>query len=158
MYQIEDLCEDMATLMDDDDDGDDEEYMLKGNLEMKGAYNIGDVEMTFLQVWCLFGMPEGIMKKRYYEYRIDGPRSNFIIYSVGERFLKITRWHIVSETLCERTNKAFLDHLQRGLDCYESYYRCIENGVYESEDTQVDKAIKDIMSTLEENMSKLKRM
>jgi hypothetical protein len=156
MDPIEELCEDMTTLMENSDDED--EYRLRGDLNMQGAYDIGDVEMTFFQVWCLFGMPEGVMKKRYYEYRIDGPTSNFILYSVGERFMKITRWRIVSETLCERTNKAFLDHLERGLECYNDYYKSIERGVYKSGHGEVEKIMKEILADLESNMTKLKRM
>lgn len=154
--EMDNLCEDMETLM--VDDMDEERYLIKRDLEMRGAYDIGDIEMSCLQVWCLFGMPEGVMKKRYYEYRIDGPNSNFIICSVGERFMAIKRWRIVSETLDEKTNGMFMRHLERGLRCYDEYYRSIERGVYESSDREVDEVMKEIMGELQENIGKLRRM
>jgi len=151
--EVENLCDDMETLMDCDD-----EYIVRGDLKMKRVYDMGEIEMSFMQVWCLFGMPEGVIKKRYYEYRIDGPRSNFIIYSVGVKFMGVRRWRVLSDTSCEKTNGLFMRHLERGLRCFDEYYSSMERGVYESSDREVEGVMKELRKSMEENMSRLKRM
>ena len=149
---MDSLCDDMTTLCLQN------EYILDDDLEMRKEIKVAEIEMTFFEVWCLFGMPKRDRNGLYYEYNISGPYCNFVLRSFDKKFLGVKNWNVVSDCVNSEAKSEFIKHLQRGLDCYNKYYKSIENNVYKSEHSSVRKVMREIHKSLVANRDVLRTL
>ena len=144
--EMDSLCDDITTICLQNEDN--SEYILDNDLEMRKEIKVAEIEMTFFQAWCLFGMPKRDQNRLYYEYCISGPYCNFVLRSFDKKFLGVRNWNVVSESVIREENNEFIKHLQSGLDCYNKYYKSIESNVYRSEYSSVRKVMREIHKNL----------
>ena len=135
------------------------EYTVIQDLDTS-QYDIGyfsTVSLNFYQLWAILGRDPVLHSgKCKYEWRIQS--SEGVIFSIYDwnnslPLLQTTQWHIGS-TGTSVENKRFLKHLGKAMNCYNKYYKCMEEGIFESKKKNANECMQVLQNEIQ---SKLKQ-
>jgi hypothetical protein len=125
------------------------DYVVMQHLDTS-QYDIGyisTVSLNFHQLWAMFGRdPVFHSGKCKYEWRIKSCEGFvFSIYDWNNPLplLQTREWHIGSNGT-KTQNTKFLRHLGKAINCYNKYYTCMEEGVFNSKHKNANECMKEL--------------
>lgn len=133
-----------------------QKYVLEQTLDTSKVEHITHIRLNFYQLWALFRVVPCISesnRNRLYEYKIrptDGSGDVFTIYiwSKKGQLFKEMDWNIGSTCTELEDIQNFLEYLFDALNVYSQMYKCIENGVFKSNNEMVNRQLQSIRSSL----------
>jgi hypothetical protein len=125
-------------------------FYIDNTLDISKNYFITSVNLNFYQIWSLFNELPIIHKngKCKYEWRFQQKSEDpiFCIYDWKnpKSLLQTKKWYIGSNTQDEEKNSEFLKNLCDAIECYNLYYKSIENHIFRSNDPVIHKRLQQI--------------
>jgi hypothetical protein len=126
-------------------------YYIDNSLEISENYFITSVNLNFYQIWSIFNEIPIIHKngKCKYEWRFQQKPGEpiFCIYDWNnpKTLLQTKKWYIGSNVKDDEKISNFLKNLCDAVECYNIYYKCIENHIFtNSSDPIVNKRLQQI--------------
>jgi hypothetical protein len=139
-------------------------FYIDNNLDIKENYFITSVNLNFYQIWSIFNEIPIIYKngKCKYEWRFQQNQGEpiFCIYDWNNpnSLLQTKKWYIGSNTNNEEKNSEFLKNLCDAIECYNLYYKSIENHIFTSKDPVVHKRLQQIKYSIVKHKELLKSL
>lgn len=125
-------------------------YYIDNSLEISENYFITSVNLNFYQIWSIFNEIPIIHKngKCKYEWRFQqNPREPiFCIYDWNnpKTLLQTKKWYIGSNVKDDEKISNFLKNLCDAVECYNIYYKSIENHIFTNRDPIINKRLQQI--------------
>lgn len=122
------------------------------------------VRLTFYQLWSIFCcLPNTYSTGRCkYEWRFTDSTGKcvYILYdwNNNNRLIDTQEWYIGANECGKKCIDNFLRVLCDAIECYDTYYKCIEDNIFYSEIPDVNENLKRIRSELYQYRSVLKTM
>ena len=111
-------------------------FYVDNSLEIDNNYFITSVNLNFYQMWCMFNTMPVIYKsgKCKYEWKFKKENTDvvFCIYDWNNKnsLLRTKKWYIGSNTEDKVQIAEFLKILCDAVECYNKYYKCVEENVF----------------------------
>lgn len=144
------------------------DYNVCNNKNTSNCTQVTTIDLNIFQLWFMFGIAPRLFfngKTGYlnglnmYEYTIVSKHGYiFTVYAWGTRLIDIKKWKIASNCKDQVEIQNFLEYLFESLKCYSKYYRSIEYGMFESDNSSVNECMKRIEEELSEKMCMLTTM
>jgi hypothetical protein len=139
-------------------------FYIDNNLDIKENYFITSVNLNFYKIWSIFNEIPILHKngKCKYEWRFQQNQGEpiFCIYDWNNpnSLLQTKKWYIGSNTNNEEKNSEFLKNLCDAIECYNIYYKSIENHIFTSKDPVVHKRLQQIKYSIVKHKELLKSL
>ena len=132
-------------------------FYVDNSLEIDNNYFITSVNLNFYQMWCMFNTMPVIYKsgKCKYEWKFKKENTDvvFCIYDWNNKnsLLRTKKWYIGSNTEDKVQIAEFLKILCDAVECYNKYYKCVEENVFTNNEPLVNNCLQEIKRELIKN-------
>lgn len=139
-------------------------FVLDQDLNTTNTKFITSIKINFLQLWSIFNTTLPYVYKNdkcKYEWKIagrDGTIFSIYDWNNNKKLLQTTEWHISSNVVDPIYINEFMENLCDALECYNTYYKCMEKNIFEDENPIVDSSLKIIKYELLKNKEILKTL
>ena len=118
-----------------------DKYYIDRTLDSKNTKVIIELELNFFELWFIIrDIPIYKVDEKIFEWKLSDGKNKYIIrqYKRNRRLLHIKTWSIYTDA-GEKDSREFLDTILLYLECYNLYFRGIENNKFKSNDYYINK-------------------
>lgn len=137
-------------------------FTVDNTIDTSKKYYVTSIQLNFYQLLSIFSKIPCVYYsgKCKYEWKISSDFGTFSIYDWNNKnsLLETTNWNIGTDVQDTIHIAEFMQNLCDALECYNQYYKCIEYGIFESDDVSIDNNLKMIKKEFEKNEKLLKKL